>query len=360
MGVQHNHLLQIKVGCSAAGQLPVLQSVCEGKWVDLYKLWRLMHECNAAQPNLPIPWGVIASSLLGCPAWRQDAAQQIHLMYRTKLMEFDQTLIKQAAAYQAMSQPVPSLQSPHSLHSATQHSLDSTASHAHSQLPAAALLTNGAPLQGPQPGPPRPHVTRGRPKRARSPSSEHVGQHQPSAQAGPLQGRLHQHQHQAHPAVQLQWQQQAQWQPLLMPSALPTGVVPLLPQQAGYPGQVSSTLSASPSKLLAKGPALHHHHQQQQQSLQKSPQQLPLRPMPQGRAGPQGQPKLTSPRAQSAAHVDGMAPEEISAAATAAAAASGYCEPKRSSHFAEGLASLVGTSIQVSLGLRGGFTFPCL
>ncbi len=68
--------------CFAAGKLPVLQSVCEGKWIDLYKLWRLVHEFHAAQPTLSIPWGTIAHSLLGCPAWRQDAAQQTQLLYR--------------------------------------------------------------------------------------------------------------------------------------------------------------------------------------------------------------------------------------------------------------------------------------
>ena len=62
----------------------MLQSACQGQWVDLYKLWRLVHECHAAQPqpDAAIPWGHIASSLLNCPSWRQDAATDILALYR--------------------------------------------------------------------------------------------------------------------------------------------------------------------------------------------------------------------------------------------------------------------------------------
>ena len=65
-----------------AGRLPVLQSVCQSKWVGLYKLWRLVHECHAKQPDTAIPWGHIASSLLNCPLWRQDAASDVLVLYR--------------------------------------------------------------------------------------------------------------------------------------------------------------------------------------------------------------------------------------------------------------------------------------
>ncbi len=78
----HQIIAAERIACFATGKLPVLQSVCEGKWIDLYKLWRLVHEFHAAQPTLSIPWGAIAHSLLGCPAWRQDAAQQMQLLYR--------------------------------------------------------------------------------------------------------------------------------------------------------------------------------------------------------------------------------------------------------------------------------------
>lgn len=66
----------------SAGRLPVLQSAIQSKWIDLYKLWRLVHECHAAQPETAIPWGHIASSLLNCPVGRQDAASEVLALYR--------------------------------------------------------------------------------------------------------------------------------------------------------------------------------------------------------------------------------------------------------------------------------------
>ena len=340
------------------GQLPVLESVCEGKWVNLYKLWRLVHDCHASQPSSHIPWGAIASALLGCPAWRQDAASQVQSLYRTKLMDFDTSLMKHAAAFRAIPQPAPSPQSPpHAVYVPTSGPESRAASHEHSPGPAAASpvpLSNGAPQQVPAGLPLHMHVTRGRNKRARSSSSELVSQQQPASQ--PVSGLSPSEElPSAQPALHLQkplhpQQQQQQQQLQQLPGTLPNGAVPMVMQQAEYqPLQANPRPSASPAGLSARAPSQQQQHQQSPQPPQQSPQQLQMRPMPQDRAAQPAPPRLTSPRPLAGGHVDGMTPEEIIAAATAAAAASGYCAPEQSSQFAKGLASLAASSMQVSM-----------
>ncbi len=284
-------------------------------------------------------------------------------------MEFDQSLMKQAVAYQAMSQPAPRPPSPHPVQAPNTGpaSLGRTASEGQSHAPVAAQQSNGAPLQQAPTGPsPHAHVTRGRSKRARSPSSDPAPSPHPSSQhmsgMSPSQARF-QLPH-AQPALQPQWpqhsqlhaqqqqQQQQQQQPhqQLMSGGLPAGVVALSPQQMGYqPLHASPGHAVSPARLSPKGPSLHQQptqqqqqpqHQQQPQQQQQLPKQLPVRAMPLGRASQQERSRVASHVVKSD-HVDGMTREDIIAAAAAAAAASGYGEP-------EGLASLVGTSVKVS------------
>ncbi len=288
-------------------------------------------------------------------------------------MEFDQSLMKQAVAYQAMSQPAPRPPSPHPVlaPNTSPAPLGRTASQSQSQPPPAAQLSNGAPLQNPTGQSPHAHVTRGRNKRARSPSSDPApSPHPPSSQhmsgMSPSQARF-QLPH-AQPALQPQWpqhsqlhaqhlqqqqqQQQPQPQQQLMSGGLPAGVVALGPQQMSYqPLHANPGHAVSPARLSPKGPSLHQQPTQQQpqhqqqpqqqpQQQQQQPKQLPVRAMPLGRASQQGRSRVAIPVVKPD-HVDGMTHEDIIAAAAAAAAASGYGEPV-------GLASLVGTRVKVS------------
>lgn len=341
-------------------------------------------------------------------------------------MDFDQSLMKQAAAIQAMSQ---SAQSGNSGAQSASSQLSSTPrltqpSHANHMSPQANLSRAGGPRQGAQnpatqmsngfhsrasgAASPPVRVTRGH-KRARSPSSEQVSHPQvvASVQPGALspqevshriqiqkqvlqQPRWAQHaqqevqqqqqQQQEHSTqhAQLQnsqqlhqqqhWQflqQQQQQQQQFMPSFLPPGAIPIGLHHAGYQPLQATAVSQTPVGGSHAGQTLPHQAQvaspQQQQPLQKlsqkSPEQLPMRPMPsQPRAAKPVQVKEESPGSL-ADGVDGMSQDDIIAAAAAAAAASGYCEPK-------GLASLVGKSVKVKSstnlslpGLCAGFQF---
>ena len=280
-------------------------------------------------------------------------------------MEFDQSLMKQAVAYQAMSQPAPRPPSPHPVLAPNAGPAplgNRTTSQGQGQQPVAAQLSNGAPLQQGPTGPsPHAYVTRGRNKRARSPSSDPAPSPHPTSQhmsgMSPSQARF-QLPH-AQPALQPQWpqhsqlhaqhvqQQQQQPQQQLMSGGLPAGVVPLGAQQMGYqPLHASPGHAVSPASLSPEGPSLHQQptqqqqQPQQQQQQQQLPKQLPVRAMPLGRTSQQGRSRVASHEIKSD-HVDGMTREDIIAAAAAAAAVSGYGEP-------EGLASLVGTSVKVS------------
>ena len=296
-------------------------------------------------------------------------------------MEFDQSLMKQAVAYQAMSQPAPRSPGPHPVAPPTVTSAPvsrATANQAQTQLPATAQLTHEASVQQQPPGASVPApVTRGRHKRARSPSSDHVlSQQQPGNQSlsgmSPAQARLQPPNAQA-PAVQPQWsphpqlhtrqqQQQQQQQQQAMSGGLPVGAVPLVAHHGGYqPLQANPAPVPSPSRYSPKAPSLHQKPQQQPiQQQQQSPQLLPMRPRPQGKIGQQGQPKASSSGA-GPGHVDGMTHEEIVAAAAAAAAASGYGEPDKAFCLAPGHASSAGTRVQVSMPLHSlhAFRMPC-
>ena len=324
-------------------------------------------------------------------------------------MEFDQSLMKQAAAFQAMSQPAQQASSPsqaesgqlsstlkltqpsHASHMPSQRSSSRTGNHRQT-LPAPPQLSNG--LSQPASGAAPLRMTRGN-KRARSPSSEQLSHPQisPRAQPGALspqevshriqiqkqalpQPRWPQHaqhaqqqqqpqqlqqvrqqarlQQQLQHAQQLQHQQlqQQQHQQQHMPDCLPPGAVPIGLHQAGFQplhANLSPQMPAIPPRTAPTSPCqtyLASSPRQQQQKpeklIQKSPQQLPMRPMPiQQRASQPEQGTAKSPGAMPDS-VDGMSKEEIIAAAAAAAAASGYCEPK-------GLASLVSRSAQVCL-----------
>ncbi|KAA6418976.1 MAG: hypothetical protein FRX49_11079 [Trebouxia sp. A1-2] len=195
--------------CSHTGKLPVLQSVCDGKWIDLYKLWRLVRGLELE--TIILAW-TRADDADGC---------------RAKLMEFDQSLMKQAVAYQAMSQPAPRPPSPHPVlaPNAGPAPLGSTASQGQSQPAVAAQVNNGAPLQTPTGPSPHAHVTRGRNKRARSPSSDPAPTPHPRSQhMSPSQAQF-QLPH-AQPALQPQWPQHSQLhaqQPQLQQQVMPGG-----------------------------------------------------------------------------------------------------------------------------------------
>ena len=291
-------------------------------------------------------------------------------------MEFDQSLMKQAVAYQAMSQPAPRSPGPHPVGPPTVTSAPvsrATANQAQTQLPATAQLTHEAPVQQQPPGASVPApVTRGRHKRARSPSSDHaLSQQQPGSQSisgmSPAQARLPPPNAQV-PAVQPQWSprpqlhtQQQQQQQQTISGGLPVGAVPLVTHHGGYqPLQANAAPVLSPSRHSPKAPSLHQKPQQQPTQQQQSPQLLPMRPRPQGKIGQQGQPKVSSSGA-APGHVDGMTHEEIVAAAAAAAVASGYGEPDKAFCLAHGQASSAGTRVQVSMPLHSlhAFLMPC-
>ena len=332
-------------------------------------------------------------------------------------MEFDQSLMKQAAAFQAMSETAQQATSPsqaengqhsstlrltqpsHASHMPLQRSSSRTGHHRHT-VPAAPQLSNGLPqsVSGAASSPLR--MTRGH-KRARSPSSEQPNHPQPSprAQCSPgvqpaalspqevshriqiqkqalpqscwpqhaqqqpqqlqqvrQQARLQQQLQHAQQLQHQQLQQQQQHQQQDTPDSLPLGAVPIGLHQAGFQPLHASLPPQEPAVTARTAPTLPHQTQlaspwrQQQQKqqpekqAQKSPKQLPMRPMPtQQRASQPEQAKAKSPGAVPDS-VDGMSKEEIIAAAAAAAAASGYCEPK-------GLASLVGRSVQVCMAI---------
>lgn len=195
--------------CNHTGQLPALETWCEGRSVRLYQLWRLVHECHSAQPTLSVfPWNLIASSLLQCPAWRQDPAAQIESLYRTKLMDFDQSLMKQAAAYRALSHPAPRSQAAQPGTMPAAGATIGQSGHVQAVMPDASQLANGA-KQGGSTGNQavESQTGRGRPKRARSPSSEVVNQQQKAVK--PVTGLTLP---QAQPAIQQNWQQPQQQQ----------------------------------------------------------------------------------------------------------------------------------------------------
>lgn len=348
--------------------------------MELYKLWRLVQDCQNAPAASGASWGQIANHLLGCPATQRDTAMDMQTLYSQCLLPFDHFIHQRLAEGHGflISAAGPSVgdasakPSPGSSVSQVERVLRrgpkaSTGTVMPTQAAAQQLLHSG-------------HVNRGQ-KRPRSPSQDPPdydaflasAKGAQTAAPDPFTTNIH-----LAPSHGQPEQQAPPMQPKFAPGINHTHLTKPQQQQHAHhkaPSTASNHCHASQSAHdVPQQHITHHVHFAHEQHVSQSvpdphQHQQPRISVASSQAHPAGlhpnqQQPPTSTDADThsvqtvlqqtstslqhngsddskAGHVEGMTAEELVAAATRAAAASGYCSPK-------GLADFVGTSLQVN------------
>lgn len=321
-----------------AGVFPDLRCHCRGIDIELYRLWRLVQDCQNAPASSGASWGQIASCLLGCPPTQPDTALDMQTLYSQRLLPFDQFIHQRLAEghsflTSAAGFPVGTV------------SAKPTAATSTSQVervlrrgPKTSSSCTVQPQGVAQPFLSAAHAARGQ-KRPRSTSPERPAQGRYSELLGATQVAEPDNYAAAYHPTQT-YQHQLEHQPPLM-------------QPTYAPGTGGTTMHYAQQQQHAvrDQPDIHRPQHTQPTAAPSCSQMKPVEskcPLRQAPAYTAAQSSSNGDAHQQVSnhdgmpgHVEGMTAEQLVAAATRAAAASGYCST-------QGLADCVGTSLQVN------------